>query len=128
MKTCIHCNKEKHEQSFHISGNGKRGNVCHACKQKRYLSSNPEQKKKTNRRKHLRESYNMSIADYQELYDLQSGLCAICNLELKLYVDHCHNTGKIRGLLCNKCNSGIGFLQDDPKIIAKALSYVGERD
>lgn len=124
MKTCIHCNKEKHEQSFHVSGNGKRGNVCHACKNKRYLASNPEYKKRSNRRKHLRESYDMSISDYQLLHDAQSGLCAICNLELKLYVDHCHDTGKIRGLICNKCNSAMGFLNDNPELLKKAYEYL----
>lgn len=66
----------------------------------------------------------MSLTDYQELYDLQSGMCAICNLELKLYVDHCHYTGNVRGLLCNKCNSALGFLNDNPDLVLNAYKYL----
>ena len=124
MKTCIHCKKEKLEKSFHISGNGKRGNVCHSCKNKRHLKNNPESKKRVNRRKYLKKSYGMTVNEYQEVHDSQSGKCAICGLSDKLFVDHCHKTGAIRGLLCNKCNSGMGFLNDDPNLLKKAYEYL----
>jgi hypothetical protein len=66
----------------------------------------------------------MSTSEYQSLYEMQFGKCAICSLEDKLYVDHCHKTGDVRGLLCNKCNSGIGFLNDDPTLLNNAYKYL----
>lgn len=68
---------------------------------------------------------------YKVLFDLQSGKCAICGTESgsnnrgdKLAVDHCHNSGNIRGLLCHKCNTAIGLLQDSEVNLAAALSYL----
>ena len=66
----------------------------------------------------------MTVNEYQEVHDSQSGKCAICGLSDKLFVDHCHNTGAIRGILCNKCNSGMGFLNDDPNLLKKAYEYL----
>lgn len=62
----------------------------------------------------------------------QKGLCAICERRLQTgrhtCVDHCHKTGKVRGLLCHKCNKGIGFLDDNPDILISALEYLLERN
>ena len=124
MKTCIHCGKQKHEKSFHVSGNGKRGNVCHACKRKKHEQNNPEYKRRHTRRRYLKHTYGISSSDYEDMYQKQSGKCAICSLQDKLYIDHCHDTGAIRGLLCNKCNSGIGFLNDDPNLLHNAYKYL----
>jgi hypothetical protein len=68
---------------------------------------------------------------YDALFEQQLGKCKICgthqeNLPEILHVDHCHVTGKVRGLLCRSCNSGIGFLKDDEKIVSKALLYLRE--
>ena len=55
----------------------------------------------------------------------QDGGCKICGTkESKLYVDHDHGTGKVRGLLCHCCNAGIGLLKDSPDIMQKAIQYV----
>jgi len=78
----------------------------------------------------------MTPADYQALYDAQKGLCAICNGRAvgrgkknnTLAVDHNHATGKIRGLLCSNCNTGIGNLKDDVAVLKKAISYLEERN
>lgn len=63
-----------------------------------------------------------------EMYNVQQGKCAICSKEPKtargLHIDHCHSTGKVRGLLCHGCNVGIGALGDSPEIISKALNYL----
>jgi hypothetical protein len=60
---------------------------------------------------------------------MQDSKCAICarhidELPKTLDVDHCHTTGKVRGLLCGKCNMGIGYFQDNTKTINKALAYL----
>lgn len=74
-------------------------------------------------------NYGISIQDYNKIFEEQNGCCAIClkhqmEFNKNLHVDHDHNTGKIRGLLCHNCNLAIGRLQDDPVIIARALEYV----
>lgn len=67
----------------------------------------------------------MLPGDYDALYAKQGGKCAICFRECEvLDVDHCHETGVIRGGLCRKCNSGIGLLGDDPDVLWNALQYL----
>lgn len=65
---------------------------------------------------------------FRELTDIQGGLCAVCGKSCEvnavLSVDHCHTTGKIRGLLCNKCNTGIGLLGDNIEGVQAALDYL----
>ena len=50
--------------------------------------------------------------------------CVICGNNEKLVVDHDHKTGKVRGILCNNCNTGLGMLQDNPKLLLRAISYL----
>lgn len=70
---------------------------------------------------------------YSELLQSQNSVCAICDQpetatrmgKIKaLAVDHCHKSGKIRGLLCSDCNTGIGKLKDDPKVLLAAIQYL----
>ncbi len=71
-------------------------------------------------------AYGMTIADYDALLERQGGVCAICKKHPgeTLCVDHCHATGKVRGLLCRKCNAAIGFLEDDPRAARAAAAYL----
>lgn len=65
----------------------------------------------------------------EELLALQDGRCAICQDFLAdPHLDHNHDTLEIRGVLCNNCNSGIGFFKEDPVVIARALSYLTGQD
>jgi hypothetical protein len=63
-----------------------------------------------------------------DLYEKQQGKCKICGVEPKttrgLHVDHCHSTGKVRGLLCHGCNTSIGGMKEDPEILLKAIEYL----
>ena len=77
----------------------------------------------------LRRTFNLTLEQYAELYDTQEGKCAICKkkqVEHKnaLSVDHCHSTGKVRGLLCDKCNLGLGLFQDDVESLERAVYYL----
>jgi hypothetical protein len=75
----------------------------------------------------LRNSYGISIEDFERMYAEQAGLCAICGKEIigkNCYVDHNHETGKIRCLLCSNCNTGLGFFKDSGKLLLLAAKYV----
>ena len=79
-------------------------------------------------RKYLK-LYNISIDDYNDMFIHQSGKCVICGvhqseLNRRLHVDHCHETGKVRGLLCGKCNRGLGLFCDNTQLVSNALKYL----
>ena len=69
----------------------------------------------------------MTLEDWQFLWDLQSGECAACQIDLlqvKVCVDHDHKTNEVRGLLCNDCNHGLGKFKDDPESLMRAAQYL----
>jgi epoxyqueuosine reductase QueG len=76
----------------------------------------------------LKYLHNITIDYYDELLKKQNGVCAIClkacNKNKRLSVDHDHKTGKVRGLLCNKCNRALGMFKDDPKLLRSAARYI----
>lgn len=82
------------------------------------------------RQQNLRTKYGLSLEDYQKLLDNQKGVCAICKLppegDIPLYVDHCHTTNRVRGLLHNRCNLALGMLQDNPNLISRMKWYLYE--
>jgi hypothetical protein len=76
----------------------------------------------------LHRKYGITIRDYQSMESSQGGRCAICDRGArstqKLHIDHCHDTGAVRGLLCKQCNMGIGLLGDKPDRVARAAHYL----
>lgn len=77
----------------------------------------------------MKKRYGLNQEDYKNLLDEQDGKCAICGKEeireRRLSVDHCHETGKIRGLLCSKCNMVLGLVNDNKDTLINALNYLG---
>ena len=90
---------------------------------RRWTKDHPEKLKEKNLSR-----YNLSYEDWVKMWVSQDGECAICKepfaKQSEAHVDHNHETGKIRGLLCVKCNSALGFLNDNPKLTAKATKYL----
>src|ERR1043166_3001276 len=81
----------------------------------------------------LRKCYGIELDEYAAMFDAQAGLCAICHQPetrrcrgrlTELAVDHCHSTGVVRGLLCRRCNSGIGYFRDDPDTLRRVVAYL----
>lgn len=75
--------------------------------------------------------YGVTPEDWDRMYLEQDGCCKICDahqsvLSKRLSVDHCHETGKIRGLLCMRCNAGLGNFRDDPELLVAAINYLKE--
>ena len=77
------------------------------------------------RRKRYSKVYRLSLVDYDAMRKRQNGTCAICKRSGEaLCVDHCHACGKVRGLLCGKCNSVLGFCDDSPAHLLAAAAYL----
>lgn len=115
MKTCTKCGLEKPLEEFHRNGTGRRGN-CRDCRTVQGYAY-----KRTWELKNL---YGITLEDYIDLYNQQDGKCANCNLERATEVDHDKKTLEIRGILCMKCNTGIGLLGDTLEDIEKAVQYL----
>ena len=77
-----------------------------------------------------RSQFGIGVEDYDRILAEQGGVCAICKTDkpsggkARFSVDHCHETGKVRGLLCNLCTAGIGFLKDDVAVLVAATQYL----
>ena len=145
-KVCIRCGEEKalslyNNNRFHKDG---KYNYCRACNAKacseyHKLKKSGEWTKKCN----IERTHNLTMEDYNNLLAHQNGVCAICKQpetavfkntrgkettvkDKLLAVDHCHTTGKIRGLLCSKCNTAIGLLKEDLNLVLAAGVYLEE--
>lgn len=72
--------------------------------------------------------YGITLKDYNNLFKQQNGLCAICSKKAKnkfeLNVDHCHKTNIVRGLLCRKCNTGLGHFRDSIELLERGALYL----
>jgi hypothetical protein len=110
---------------------------CKTCTKEessRYQKENPLKVRQWGWRKHVKKKYNMTQDDYDQMFLNQNGVCAICGKEEthrnrsgevgNLAVDHDHKSGKIRGLLCFSCNTGIGKFGDDPDRLQNAAKYL----
>jgi hypothetical protein len=81
-------------------------------------------RKRLKRSRNLKALYGIDHDTFDVISATQNGRCAICHEEKKLHVDHCHNTGKVRGLLCHTCNAGIGMLRESPDLLHAAVRYL----
>ena len=94
----------------------------HLATVKRWQERNPHYM----RDRHLRRTFGITAVQFDEIVAQQDGLCPICHTSLDDTgsVDHCHNSGEIRGVLHRKCNSALGILKDDPVILLRAAEYL----
>jgi hypothetical protein len=109
---CEVCEKFKPEVDF-VAKHAGRFRVCKECK--------------THINRLTR--YHITPDDYQALLDKQQNRCAICESELesernKTVIDHCHDTGLVRGVLCRECNTGLGRFMDKEALLLKAMKYL----
>ena len=93
-------------------------------KQKQIASSNRWKSK--NKMRIKAKIYNLSEEELQNLFDKSNNKCNICldSFEETLFVDHSHETGKVRGLLCRKCNMALGVINDDVQILKNMIQYL----
>lgn len=142
-KVCRKCKLEKLHDEFtrYTKSKDGRRSFCRSCASldaKLYHQNNRERvlerernryhsDKNHSRDKHLRKRFKITLEQFNKLLEQQHGVCAICGgppvMGQSLHVDHDHQTGQVRGLLCGRCNTGIGLLGDTEAGISKALEY-----
>jgi hypothetical protein len=137
QKLCRRCNRVRPAGDF-ASARGRLNSWCRDCyrdwRRTNYQKNPPDPKARRNQ--HLRRKYGIDARQYDELYAAQGGVCAICEnpeskvggrlrkAKLSLCVDHDHDSGEIRGLLCLDCNTGIGLFRHDPSLLTAAIRYL----
>lgn len=143
MKKCTKCGETKPLTEFHKDRSRPDG-LHHSCKEcantywrERYKEPEVQERLKQYQRdlhkahperhrgRDLRYRYGITIADYDRMVKNQKYKCRICKEKKKLVVDHNHTTGRVRGLLCFKCNAAIHILENPP-MLASAQSYLAE--
>lgn len=90
----------------------------------KWRAASKKYESKDRRRNKTLRSYGLTETVYNAMLDDQGGRCLICNEKLTLVVDHDHSTGRIRGLLCNMCNVGLGCFKDDVDKLTAAIVYL----
>jgi hypothetical protein len=144
MKICTVCKEEKEFSEFYNFRGGKDGKqsrckLCDNAASKKYKNTNYDRFLFNSRKRQLKYKYGLTPEDYDVLLAKQNNSCGICGLDVSLNkgpgprngskrfcVDHDHKTGRIRGLLCNDCNRGLGLFGDDGTKIRKAIEYLGD--
>ncbi|MBW7970952.1 endonuclease VII domain-containing protein [Bradyrhizobium sp. BR 10289] len=104
--------------------------------QRKYRSLNLEKVREYDRarirKRDLKKLYGLSLDDFQRLLSAQDFKCAICSADTPRRagsdwaVDHCHSTGRVRGILCHPCNTMLGLARDNPLTLSKAIQYLGQ--
>lgn len=93
---------------------------------KRYYEEHKDKELKYSTNYNRLKKIGLNEIDYQCLLEKQKAVCAICYQKCTraLAADHCHNTGRVRGLLCNNCNRGLGHFKDNPELLYNAIEYL----
>jgi predicted RNase H-like nuclease (RuvC/YqgF family) len=98
---------------------------------KKWYLKNKEHVAKTNKIYRLKRKYNLTLEDWDNLLKSQNNQCKICSIDFsydthntKPFVDHCHNTNNVRGMLCHLCNAGLGYFKDNVDVLQKATKYL----
>ena len=129
-KDCLDCSVPLSEGNMHPSLLRSQSYICKQCstvRSTRWRLRNPDRLKVSDRKQQLKSKYGISVEQYNDLLAMQEGVCALCRKEHKrrpLNVDHCHATGRIRGLLCDKCNLAIGLLDDNAELVLRVVRYL----
>lgn len=130
MIVCKTCKQEKPKELFsslkrRASGILPHCKACHNEKIKKFYKKHPNYSRNSN----LLKNYGITSDDFDKMLSAQNNTCKVCSGppmgKGRYHVDHCHKTGKIRGLLCHKCNVALGMVQDSKEHLLSLISYLG---
>lgn len=132
MKVCSRCEVKQPVSNYHLDRrSGKPRSYCKSCQNdfnREWRKKNAEKVKEANRRyaltHKLKNKYNLTEEEYDIALKESGGKCQICKQERKLFIDHCHTTGRFRGLICSQCNSALGMMEDLPDRLQAAANYL----
>ena len=141
-KKCRRCGEVKPRADFtRVTGlpNAVHSNckACAAAGARERNGRSPERLRLVNRRAKLKRNFGLTLEQYEAMVRAQDGRCAICGTGEpggrgartgSFAVDHDHGTGRIRGLLCNGCNTGLGLFKDSPSVLRSAIDYLRRGD
>ena len=138
MKKCRDCGEEKPLDEFYNDKQTKDGKhsyckPCHSARRRAWDRANPEKAAENKRRNNLKREYDITLEQFDEMLAEQGGCCAACGTTEPggsgtFHVDHCHDSGEVRGLLCHNCNRGLGFLGDDLDGVMNMVYYLLQAD
>lgn len=129
LPVCGGCGQSKAKSSM-SKGSPHRCKACAAVAMAAWIKANPSEYERSKRRSHLKKKYGITPDEFDQMLKAQGGLCAICCGDpgdargYRPHVDHCHSTGVVRGILCGRCNKGLGALRDDPNVLMRAYHYL----
>ena len=129
-RTCMNCKVTKSAVDFYAHKGGHLRHECKACMNAKARARHKEKAKDPSyRRDKYLARYGITHDEYEKMLAAQNGVCAICQGEetkrwTHFSVDHNHETGEVRGLLCHTCNTGLGQFQDSPELLAEAANYL----
>lgn len=132
MKVCNTCKVEKNLSEFYGLKT-----VCKACRaitNKQWRDNNKEKKQLLNTNWWYKSKYGITYEEFRQQCEAQGGKCNICNTDLEYkgksnksaVQDHDHETGQLRGVLCNACNVGLGHFKDNQDVLLNAVDYLKE--
>lgn len=137
MKICRVCKIEKDSHNFYDretqKGTKYLSSQCRQCTRIRVSNYRKRDHYKSIRKAWNLKSYGITIEEYEKLLKIQNNKCSICKSDdpkrsasTVFSIDHCHTTGKVRGLLCTSCNIILGHARDSVEILQQAINYLNK--
>lgn len=130
MKECRKCKQTKPLTEFYKATSRTKDNLRHECKtcwnkaSLEYYEENKESLVEKRKDYHYRKNYGIELVEFEKMKADAKGRCQSCGKETELVLDHCHSTGKVRGVLCNRCNHALGHALDSVAILKNLIHYL----
>lgn len=125
MRRCPDCGETKPLDEYHRNKRNKNGRntyckPCHLRRTREFI----KRKYGNTRHYHLKQRFGIGADEVDQMIKDQGGICPICQKRPAVHVDHDHKTGKVRAILCEMCNGGLGQFRDNPETIRRAIAYL----